>query len=483
MGLANNSNSAHRNHDMENSNDELCIANKELAFQHEEKEKRASELSTANIELAYQNVEKEKRAKELVIANIELLFQNKEKAKRAAELILTDRKYAKTLKQQLISIRESEERLNFFINNVSDYAIIFFDQFGVITSWNSGAEHINLYQNQEIIGQHFSIFFTEQDRKNNKPQWLLGMALSKGHAEDEGWRVKKDGSVFWESVTIIAIRKENGTHTGFVKIAHDLSERRKAEDEIKKLNETLEQKVIERTIQLEDANKELEAFSYSVSHDLRAPLRHIGGFIDLLLKNSSIQLDETGRRYLNTISESSHEMGNLIDALLTFSRLNRTDLLHTKINTNKMISRVIKTFDSETAKREIEFKIKSLPETSGDERLLTQVWLNLISNALKYTRNKETAVIEIGGILQANDAIFYIKDNGVGFDMKYVSKLFGVFQRLHKAKDFEGVGIGLANVKRIINRHGGTCWAESKLGQGATFFFSVPNAITQIVNT
>ncbi|MDP2888858.1 MAG: CHASE3 domain-containing protein [Bacteroidota bacterium] len=225
----------------------------------------------------------------------------------------------------------------------------------------------------------------------------------------------------------------------------------------------------------EAANKELEAFSYSVSHDLRAPLRHIGGFVDLLIKNSSNQLDEKGLRYLNIISESSHEMGNLIDALLTFSRLSRTELQKTNINSQNIVAQVLKSFDKELAGRDVEIIVSELPETTGDETLIHQVWENLISNALKYSKNKEKAKINIGYEILDNKIVFHIRDNGAGFDMKYADKLFGVFQRLHKASDFEGIGIGLANVNRIIVRHGGKCWAESEVGNGATFFFRIPN--------
>jgi len=237
------------------------------------------------------------------------------------------------------------------------------------------------------------------------------------------------------------------------------------------LNKELENKNKE----LELINKELEAFSYTVSHDLRAPLRHIGGFVNLLVKNNSTQLDESGLRYLNIISESYIEMGNLVDALLAFSRLGRTELQRTKINSKSLVDKVIKTFSNELAGRNVEINISNLPDALGDETLIYQVWVNLVSNALKYSRNKEKAVIDIGGKIENDKTIFYIKDNGVGFDMKYADKLFGVFQRLHKAKDFEGIGIGLANVNRIIVRHGGTCWAESEVGKGATFFFSTPN--------
>jgi len=229
-----------------------------------------------------------------------------------------------------------------------------------------------------------------------------------------------------------------------------------------------------KTEYLELANKELEAFSYSVSHDLRAPLRHIGGFINLLMKGNSAQLDETGIRYLNIISESSNEMGKLIDALLKFSRLGRTELQKTEFNCRNLVIRVFNTFDVEMKGRKVEINLSDLPDIKGDESLINQVWVNLISNALKYTRNREITLIEIGGETDKGETIFHIKDNGVGFDMKYAGQLFGVFQRMHKATDFEGVGIGLANVNRIVMKHGGKCWAESEVDKGATFFFSLP---------
>lgn len=240
------------------------------------------------------------------------------------------------------------------------------------------------------------------------------------------------------------------------------------------LNVELEQRVFRRTAQLEASNKEMEAFTYSVSHDLRSPLRHTVGYIELLQRHLNGSLDEKGMRYLGIISTEATRMGELIDDLLEFSRIGHREMHESIIDFNILVGEVLRGFEQESAGRRIEWRIEPLPEVKGDRALLRQVWVNLLANALKYTRTRDCAEIAIGCTASEDGHVFCVRDNGVGFDMKYIDKLFGIFQRLHRLEDFEGTGIGLANVQRVIHRHGGRVWAEAEEDAGAAFYFTLP---------
>jgi PAS domain S-box-containing protein len=253
--------------------------------------------------------------------------------------------------------------------------------------------------------------------------------------------------------------------------ARDVTEAREAEQRIHALNRLLQ----DRAAQLEAANQELESFSYSVSHDLRAPLRHVQGYVEMLTREAQGALSEKGQRFLRTIADAAREMGVLIEDLLGFSRMSRAEMRETAVDTGRLVAEVREALESEAVGRRIRWVIGALPPVRGDAAMLRLVWMNLLSNAVKYTRHCPEAEIQVGCAAHEDGQVeFFVRDNGAGFDMKYADKLFGVFQRLHRADEFEGTGIGLATVRRIVGRHGGRTWAQGRLNAGATFHFTLP---------
>jgi signal transduction histidine kinase len=319
--------------------------------------------------------------------------------------------------------------------------------------------------NEEHVANLFSgqFFFEPPDR-----DYFIKQARIYGFNEEEYIKAL-------ESVPIVSKAKVKVAMDFLLNMTQLISDITYQRLKVKSLNETLEERVAERTFQLSEANNELDAFSYSVSHDLRSPLRHINGFAEILSKEYSEQLPGDAKKYLNTITDSAKKMGTLIDDLLSFSRTGRSELNKSVFNMNKVIEEALLQIKPSLADRDITWEISHLPEVTGDYNLMRMVWINLLDNAIKYTRTREKAAIRIGSKEETNETIFFIEDNGAGFDMKYAQKLFGVFQRMHSSSEFEGTGIGLANVRRIIVRHGGQTWAEGQPDKGAVFYFSLPN--------
>jgi len=285
----------------------------------------------------------------------------------------------------------------------------------------------------------------------------------------------KDGSVIWGLTNVSLVRDRTGQPLMYVGQVQDISERKRAVNEVHRLNAELEERVRMRTAELEAANRELESFSYSVSHDLRAPLRAIDGFSRILLQEFAEALPADAQEYLRDVRASTQQMGELVDDLLAFSRLSRQPLEQQVVSPERIVRRCLEEMDGEHEGRQVEVRVGELSSCLADPALLKQVWMNLLSNALKYTGRRPTAVIEVGSQIADGSGrpTYFVKDNGVGFDMRYADKLFGVFQRLHRAEDYGGTGVGLAIVQRIVHRHGGRVWAEAQPDQGATFYFTL----------
>ena len=484
-----------------------------------------------------------------------------------------------------------EERFRLLVETVKDYAIFMLDPEGRVASWNAGAERIKGYNAEEILGRHFSCFFLPKDVEAGKPGRELEAAAAQGRAEDEGWRVRKDGSYFWANVVLAAMRDEAGTLVAFAKVTRDLTEQRRAAEVLRAgeeyarrivdaaydafvaidqdgvinewnrhaedmfgwsreeaigqpladtiipaqhrdahrrglkhflatgegpvLNRVIEITAVRRsgvefpveltispltvgrryvftaflrditqrkeaedklkryTADLEAANAELDTFAYSVSHDLRAPLRSIDGFSQAVLEDYAGKLDAAGQQYLQRVRASSQQMATLIDDLLKLSRVTRAEMRREPVDLSGIAQSIAADLQRSDPQRQVEFVIASGLEISGDLRLFRLVLENLLGNAWKYTAKHPRARIEFGVTQHDARPAYYVRDDGAGFDMTYADKLFVAFQRLHAPGEFEGTGVGLATVRRIISRHGGRVWAEGAVERGATFYFTV----------
>jgi PAS domain S-box-containing protein len=340
---------------------------------------------------------------------------------------------------------------------------------GKVTDVNEATVEATGVPRRLLVGSDFSDYFTEPDKARAGYQEVF----AKGFVTDYPLALRHvSGKVTDVLYNASVYRSEKGEVAGVFAAARDITERKRAEEELRNYHEHLEELVRERTAQLETANKDLEGFAYSVSHDLRVPLRAVDGYSNLLLKHYPDKLDDEGKRYLNVVRDNTRKMAQLIDDILAFSRMGRLGMTMLEVDMDALVRTM---FDElKPADRDVVAEIRRLPSCHGDQAMLRQVWVNLLGNAFKFTRGKAPAVIEVGARTEGAECIYYVKDNGAGFDMQYSEKLFGVFQRLHGVQEFEGTGIGLAIVKRIISRHGGRVWAEGKVGEGATFYFALP---------
>lgn len=447
---------AFQNEEKEKRSEELSNANKEIAFQHTEKEKRADELIIANKELAFQNKEKEKRAAELSIANKELAFQNHEKEERAAELIIANKELALqnekkekkavelTIANKELAFQNKEKEKRAAELKIANIELVFQND-----EKEKRAAELSI-ANTELAFQN------EEKEKRAKELALANKELAYQNKEKE--------------------KRADELTIANIELAYQNNEKEKRAAELIIANKELalqNEEKIDRTAQLESLNKELESFSYSVSHDLRAPLRAINGYTQMLKSQLGETADPEQNRFMNSIMDSAKKMGQLIDDLLTFSRLGRKELVKIEVSMNDIVNSLCSQAKSEHASRDIQFQFTPLLPAYADHSAIKQVWLNLISNAVKYSKFKDKTIIKIDSELKGDEITYSIKDNGAGFDMRYANKLFGVFQRLHSEEEFEGTGVGLAIVQRIITKHGGRVWAESTVNKGATFFFTL----------
>jgi len=387
---------------------------------------------------------------------------------------------ASKIARDITERKQTEQNLQTLLKEVIDlksaldeHAIVAItDPQGKITYVNDKFCAISKYSREELLGQDHRIINSGYHPK----QFIrdLWTTIARGKV----WRGEiknkaKDGSFYWVDTTIVPFLNQDGKPRQYVAIRADITERKRAEAEIRQLNAELEERVAKRTAELETANKELEAFSYSISHDLRAPLRAVNGFAGIVLEDFGPQLPEEGRGYVERIRNGGQRMGELIDDLLAFSRLSRQSVNRQSVNSARIVQEALDELKPQREGRQIELRIGELPPCEADSALLKQVWVNLLSNAIKYTRDRKPAIVEAGCAHENGGKVYFVRDNGAGFDMQFADKLFGVFQRLHRADEFEGTGVGLAIVQRIVQRHGGRAWAESQVNQGATFYFTL----------
>jgi PAS domain S-box-containing protein len=379
-------------------------------------------------------------------------------------------------KEREEELRQSEERYRLLVEQVTDYGIFMMDEKGRIISWNEGAKKIKGYTADEVIGRYFSIFYPEEEILNNKPAMELKVARSVGKYEEEGWRIKKDGSLFWANIVITAVYNKENTLIGFSKVTRDLTERKASERALRDSNESFRALADELRItntELSNANEELEQFTSIVSHDLQEPVRTIKSFLQLIdMKLGGEQSPEL-KTYISKAINSANRMKELIQNVLHYAQLSREEIVKEEINVNELFSEALQNMklaiEASGATIEIENEVQSI---SGDAVQLLQLIQNLLSNALKF-KSSEIPAIKIKCTREGNEVKFAISDNGIGIAEGNLNKVFEIFRRLHTKKDYPGTGIGLAICKKIVDRHHGRIWPESQPGKGTTFYFTL----------
>ncbi|MFL5741885.1 MAG: PAS domain S-box protein [Flavisolibacter sp.] len=374
------------------------------------------------------------------------------------------------------ALRQSEERNRLLIEQVKDYGIFMLDDKGRIVSWNEGAKRIKGYTEEEIIGKYFSIFYTEEDIRNGKPPYELKVARKEGKYEEEGWRVRKDGSLFWANVVITAIYNKERALIGFAKVTRDLTERKESEKALKDSYQSYRRLAIELKAtneQLMHANEELEQFTSIVSHDLQEPVRTIKSFLQLIQIKLSASQDEDLKNYIQKAVNSSNRMKELILNLLHYSQLGKDELSTEDVNVQDLFQEAISNLKGSIEAGNAQIIIENeLEYIRGNRVQLVQLIQNLLSNALKFTHNNEPK-INIRCTKENGEVIFSISDNGIGIAKGDLNKIFEIFRRLNHDRDFAGTGIGLAICKKIVDRHRGRIWPESEPGKGTTFYFTI----------
>jgi PAS domain S-box-containing protein len=372
----------------------------------------------------------------------------------------------------------SEQRYRLMVDAIQDYCIYFVDEAGAVTDWTESAQRLHGHQRAQIIGQPYETLMCSDNAGEDEvdPSQVLRLAKEHGQWESRGWRLREDGSRFWAHTVLTALRNEAGELQGLSSITRDMTAAKSLEDVMNDLNRELEKRVAERTQQLVAANKDLDVFSHMVSHDLRAPLRHIASFVSLLQEQTGESTDNLARQYQTSIAKAAKRMSLMIEGLLEYARLGRVALESQPVPLTPLLHGVVAHLKQENPNRNIEWSIEQdLPMVRGDAMLLAQAWGNLLDNAVKYTAKRSDAVIKVGWkVNPLGGRTFFVSDNGAGFDMEKAHSLFVMFQRQHHSMDFEGTGTGLALAQRIIDRHGGRIWSETAPGAGCTFYFTLP---------